>query len=319
MRRREFITSVAAVAVAAASGETVVSRAESRPSGQLPRRPYGKTGIELSLVGLGGIVVSNIGQSEANEIVAWGVDRGVNYFDVAPSYGNAQERLGPALKPYRKAVFLACKTQRRDSPGAQKELEESLRLLKTDHIDLYQLHALGTVEEVDKVMAPGGAMEVFVRAREKGQVRYLGFSAHSVGAALKAMDAFGFDSVLFPLNVVCIQNGAFGLQVIEKARKKGVVRLALKAMAWRPVGKDEKPPFDKCWYVPSSDPSLAGSCLYYTLGLPITAVIPPGDPGLFRLAVEFGMNYQPLSEKERENLIARTKGVEPTFRQTTGD
>jgi len=157
-------------------------------------------------------------------------------------------------------------------------------------------------------------MEVFVRAREKGQVRFLGFSAHSVEAALKAMDSFGFDSVLFPLNVVCIQNGAFGPQVIEKARKKGVARLALKAMAWRPVGKDEKPPFKKCWYVPASDPCLARSCLFYTLDLPITAAIPPGDPGLFRLAVELGLSYQPSCKQEHENLIAQTKSVEPIFR-----
>lgn len=314
MRRRQFLTSVAAAAVGAACGKPAKGRGESSPKRRLPRRPYGKTGIELSIVGLGGLVVSAIEPSQSDEIVAWAVERGVNYFDVAPSYGNAQERLGPSLKPYRKNVFLACKTTMRDAKGAQKELEESLRLLKTDHVDLYQLHALGSVEDVDKVTKPGGALELFVRAREKGQARFLGFSAHSVEAALRAMDRFAFDSVLFPLNVVCVENGGFGPQVINAAKKKGVARLALKAMAWRPVKKGEKKAFEKCWYVPASDPGPAKSCLFYTLGLPITAAIPPGDPGLFKLAVEFALRYQPLNEKEREKLIASTGDVEPIFR-----
>lgn len=313
MRRRDFIASVAAAGVGAACGRAVMDRSESKSGKGLPRRPYGNSGIELSIIGFGGIVVSQIEQVEANNLVAWAVDRGVNYFDVAPTYGNAQERLGPALKPHRKNAFLACKTTQREAAGAQKELEESLRLLQTEHLDLYQLHALGSVEDVDKVMAPGGAMEVFVKAQEKGQVRHLGFSAHSVDAALKAMDAFAFDSVLFPLNVVCIQNGTFGPQVIEKARKKGAARLALKAMAWTLVPKGTERPYPKCWYVPIGDRERARQALSYTLDLPITAAIPPGDPGLFQLAVELAAEYRPLEESDREDLLAQAKSVQPIF------
>ncbi|MHB8971565.1 MAG: aldo/keto reductase [Pirellulaceae bacterium] len=119
--------------------------------------------------------------------VAEAVDRGVNYFDVAPYYGNAQERLGPALQSYREKCFLACKTLERDAAGAAKELQRSLKLLKTDYFDLYQLHALMDVDEVEEAFGPGGAMETILKAQQDGKVRYIGFSAHSEEAAHAAM------------------------------------------------------------------------------------------------------------------------------------
>ena len=105
-------------------------------------------------------------QDFANELVAKSYELGVNYYDVAPNYGNAQEKLGPALKPYRKNCFLACKTHMRDAKGAQANLEESLKLLQTDYFDLYQLHALSSVEQVEQAFAPGGAMETVVKAKK---------------------------------------------------------------------------------------------------------------------------------------------------------
>src|SRR5919112_1846789 len=101
----------------------------------MEQRPLGSTGAELSIIGFGGVVVTNETQSDANDLVAEAIDCGVNYFDVAPSYGNAEERLGPALEPYRANVFLACKTGKRDRAGAAAELRESLRRLRTDHFD----------------------------------------------------------------------------------------------------------------------------------------------------------------------------------------
>ncbi len=125
----------------------------------LPKRQYGRTKENLSIIGFGGMVVKDVTLKEAANFVAKAIDRGVNYFDVAPYYGNAQQRLGPALKPYRQDCFLACKTLERDAAGAAKELRQTLKLLKTDHLDLYQLHALSDVEEVEQAFGPGGAME----------------------------------------------------------------------------------------------------------------------------------------------------------------
>src|ERR1700734_4114836 len=134
MKRREFLRNAAITAAALAASDSLHA---STPSHPIPRRRLGKTGEELSIIGFGGIVVMNEQEGEARNIVAEAVDRGVNYFDVAPSYGDAQERLGPALAPYRKNCFLACKTEGRGKDDSRKQLEESLRLLKTDHVDLY--------------------------------------------------------------------------------------------------------------------------------------------------------------------------------------
>jgi predicted aldo/keto reductase-like oxidoreductase len=310
MKRRDFISAVVAAGAGAAAGS---ANAKKGGEGVLLRRRY-KKGPRISIIGLGGIVVSQIEQAEANDIVAWAVDRGVNYFDVAPTYGNAQERLGPALKPYRQKSFLACKTTKRDAAGAQAELDESLELLQTDHVNLYQFHGVSKDEEADQILAPGGAMETFLKAREQGKTRYIGFSAHSVTAALKLLEAFDFDSVLFPLNCVCMENGNFGPQVIEKALQKGAARLALKALAWTSWPKDAEHTYPKCWYQPIDDRERARMALEYTLSLPITAAIPPGDPRLFKMAVELALQYTPITNDMRQALAQEMQGVEPIFK-----
>jgi len=214
----------------------------------LERRRYGRTDVEFSIVGFGGIIVMNETPSSARRIVAEAVKRGINYFDVAPTYGNAEERLGPALEPYRDSVFLACKTTMRTKEEAAKELHRSLELLRTDHFDLYQLHAVSSLEEVDGIMSEGGAIEAFVEAREQGLVRYLGFSAHSDEAAVALLDRFEFDSVLFPLNWVCWHQSGFGPDVVRKAQEKRVAILALKALAKRKWKEGEERKWPKCWY-----------------------------------------------------------------------
>src|SRR5438105_896335 len=166
----------------------------------IQKRPYGNSGIELSIVGFGGVVLMGLEQKEANRIAREAFERGVNYFDVAPSYGDAEERMGPAIESFRDKLFLACKTGKRTREEAGAELRQSLRNLRTDHVDLYQLHALSSVEEVETCFGPGGAMEAFVEARDSGLVRHLGFSAHSAEAAVEALNRFPFDSVLFPFN-----------------------------------------------------------------------------------------------------------------------
>lgn len=311
MQRRHFISAMVTAGAFAATGRG--SSGQEAPMGRLSRRGYKGSGPLLSVIGLGGIVVSQVEQAEANDIVAWAVDHGVNYFDVAPTYGNAQERLGPALRPYREHAFLACKTTRRDATGAQAELEQSLRLLQTDHFDLYQFHGVSTDDEVERILAPGGAMETFLKARDQGKLRYIGFSAHSVTAAMKLLDAFEFDSILFPFNCVCMENGNFGPQVMQKAIEKGAACLALKALAWTPWPKDAERVYPKCWYQPIDDRERARMALNYTLSLPVTAAIPPGDPRLFRMAVELALEFTPISNDIRDALFQEMRGVEPIF------
>ena len=281
----------------------------------VPKRPY-KDGVELSVIGFGGIVVCKMPQDSANEIVAEAVDRGINYFDVAPSYfdGEAEIKQGYALKPYRDRVFLACKTGCRDAANAQRELEQSLRRAHTDHFDLYQFHGVVTKEEVEQIFAPGGAAEVFYKAREQGKARFLGASIHSVEAAFAMMERFPLDSILFPFNYVCYTQGNFGPQVIEAAKEHGIARLALKAMAHTPWGKDAERTYPKCWYKPHDQGQAAWRALRFTLSLDITAALPPGDERLFKMALDMIPDFTPLTEAERQEIVASTAGVEPIFR-----
>jgi len=281
----------------------------------IPRRHY-RNGETLSIIGFGGILCLGRSPGQVSDLVAEVHDRGVNYFDVAPSYGGgeAEEKLGQALEPYRSTVFLACKTTCRDKTGARNELERSLKRLRTDHFDLYQFHAVTSMNDVEQIFAPGGAAETFVRARRDGLVRYVGFSAHSESAAIAMMDRLPFDSVLFPFNFVCFSRGDFGPRVLQRAKEKGVARLALKAMAYTPWPKDAQRTYPKCWYRPVDDEDFAGRALRFTLSEDVTAALPPGDEKLFTMAIRLARSFSPLTPDERKDLLARTTNLEPLFR-----
>ena len=313
MKRREFLKQAAVTAAAIASTSHLkASRTSATP---IARRTLGSTGEQLSIIAMGGIVVMNVEPSEASNVVAEAVDRGINYFDVSPSYGNAEERLGPALAPYRKNCFLACKTDGRMKDDSRKELEESLHRLKTDHFDLYQFHALTKMTDLDKVLGPGGAMETFEAAKKEGKIRYIGFSVHSAETAVAAMDRYHFDTILFPLNWVLFTQAGFGPQILKKAQEKKMGILALKGMAKTVWASDQKQnhPNPKCWYQPAGFPDEASLGLRWTLSHPITAAIPPGDERYFRLAMDVAQSYKPLESHEEQALLASGKGVEPIF------
>jgi len=314
MKRRDFLKQAAITAAAVASASQMTA-SPTTPTDPIARRTLGKTGEKLSILGFGGIVVMDEDSGAAANIVAEAVDRGINYFDVAPSYGNAQERLGPALAPYRNKCFLACKTEGRMKDDSRAQLEQSLKLLKTDHLDLYQFHALTKMSDLDKVLGPGGAMETMEAAKKEGKIRYIGFSVHSVETALAAMDRYNFDTVLFPLNWVLFTQANWGPQILKRAQEKQMGTLALKGMAKTVWDADQRQHHSepKCWYQPAGFPQEASLGLRWTLGHPITAAIPPGDERYFRLALDVAQNYKPLEAAEEQALLGGGHGVEPIF------
>lgn len=315
MKRRDFLQGSAAAAAMLTcfpAGFAAVTRDQT--PGRLERRSLGRTGRMLSVLGFGGIVVKDATPEQASQRVREAIEAGVNYFDVAPTYGDAEEKLGPALEPYRKDVFLACKTTQRKAAGATAELERSLQRLRTDHVDLYQFHAVTTPEDVETIWGPGGAAEAFVAARQAGKVRFLGFSAHSVEAALAMMDRFKFDTILFPFNFATWHAGNFGPQVLAKATEQGLGILALKAMAKRPWPQGAAHTYPKCWYEPLSEPAEAKLGLRFTLSHPITAAIPPGDERLFHLALTLAKDLSPLTDTEAAALKEQALKGEPIFR-----
>lgn len=314
MKRRDFLLGGMGVMLLSKGKKAGMMKQTTKY--RLIKRVY-KDNIKLSIIGFGGILVMGMEQSQADRLVEESIrDTGINYFDVAPSYGDgeAELKLGKSLRNSRKEIFLACKTMERSAAGAEKELHRSLQRFHTDYFDLYQFHAVTDPEDVEQIFAPGGAMQTFLKAREAGKIRYIGFSAHSETAALAMLEKFTFDSILFPINFVCLAQGNFGPGVIQKATDKGVAILALKTLAYSPWPEGMEKRYPKCWYRPVDDPRLARQALRFTLSEPVTAAIPPGDERLFHLALELASDFKPMTDMEKKKLLKATEQVEPLFR-----
>jgi aryl-alcohol dehydrogenase-like predicted oxidoreductase len=282
----------------------------------LPRRPYGKSGDRVSVVAFGGLALMATEPAHACHTVAAAIERGVNYFDVAPTYGNAQERLGPALEPFRKDCFLACKTIVRDAAGVRAELARSREQLRTDHLDLYQMHALDdSAKDLDAAFAPGGAIEAFVEARKAGFVRHIGFSSHNEATALAAMDRFDFDSVMFPISFGPMLRTGYGRAVLAKAASKGATVVAIKALARQPWPKDcpDRPKNGKCWYQPLTNRPQADLALRFTLNQSVASAISSGEEEMLWLALDIAQDLRPLSDDEMATLRELAEQVQPIF------
>jgi aryl-alcohol dehydrogenase-like predicted oxidoreductase len=316
MKRRDFIkaTTLAAPVISLFPADLSAVTRKKLP-GKIEKRSLGRTGEMLSIIGFGGIVVKDAIPQEAATDVKLAIDAGINYFDVAPSYGDAEIKLGPALEPYRKNVFLACKTGQRSRSGARTELEQSLKNLRTDHFDLYQHHAVTTLEDVDKILGRDGAMETFIEAKKEGKIRFIGFSAHSVEAAMALMDRFDFDTILFPFNYATWYAGNFGPQVLARAQEKKMGILALKAMAKGPWEKGaDRSKYSKCWYQPLVTPEDIKQGLRFTLSHPVTAAVTPGESELFRIALSVRNDIKPLKKTEIISIKSKAEAGEPLFK-----
>jgi len=266
-------------------------------------RKLGRTGLDVSVIAFGGIMLDSVSRDSADHIVERAVSAGINLFDVSPTYGNAQNIMGPALETYRDGVFLAGKTepnQTRDE--VRSDLENSLKLLRTDYFDLYQLHEVTNESSLQQALAPGGALEAIIEARDEGLVHHIGFSAHSEWAALKLMDSFDFDTVMFPINWNYWLNQSQGKQVIARARETDKGIIAIKALAHRQWRKDEEKQNYHTWYKPLFDnKELAELALKFTLSRDVDTAVTPGDVRMLDYSLELLNNLvDPLQLSEEE-------------------
>jgi len=245
-------------------------------------RRLGRTDQVGFIVGLGGITPMPMEHDDAVRLANEAIDAGVNHLDVAPTYGDAQAKMGEVLRRRRDEVFLSCKTAQRDADGARAELEESLRLLQTDHIDLYQFHALDTLEDLDRVTAPGGALETFLEARDEGLVRYLGVTGHRIETHMETLQRIDLDTVMAPVNFRTIDRvrGPGGL--IELARSRGMGVIAIKATTRGEIG-------------PTAD------AYRFTLSQDVDITMPAGKE--LRAAVEIGKAFRPMTEAEQAAFL----------------
>ena len=326
MKRRTFLKGVGGIATgltvhSIVGCEQLLSKKQDEEVAGLPRRTLGRTGEKVSIVGFPGLALSHYDQDRCNAGLLDAFERGVNYFDVAPAYGkdgDCEKKMGVGLEAVaidRSRIFLACKTRMRDKAGARMELERSLRRLKTDHFDLYQLHCLRTPEEVKKALGPDGAIETFLKAREEGKVKYLGFSAHTTKGALEAMKGFRFDTVMFPINFVEFFKMGFGKPVLELANKQGAAVLAIKTLSkgpW-PEGANRT---RKWWYRATETQEEANLAVRFTLSQkPVAAGIPPSFLDLLDKAIEAGRSYRTIREAETLKLQEMAKNCLSLFRR----
>lgn len=275
--------------------------------------PLGKTGIGVSAVVFGGIINMDETQEDADRFVAQAVDAGVNYFDVAPTYGDAEDRLGPALTPYRSHVYLACKTEERSAEGAREKLETSLKKLRTDHFDVYQLHALTTDQDLDRAFGPGGAMEVVLKAKRDGLIRNVGFSAHNEDVALRALSMYDFDTVLFPLNWALGICRGWGDRISQAVKERGIGLLGMKSLVRRQWREGEPRPYPKSWCQPLwGDDALSVAAMKYAVLKGANTLVPPGnhDHFSFMLAHADECFQNPMTDAEWAMLRREAKAAE---------
>jgi len=210
------------------------SSAADRSDSTLPVRPLGRTGQAVTLFGLGGegMLRTHGRMKEAAAVIERALDVGVNYFDTAPAYAGSMDYYGATLGDRRRHIFLASKTHERTRDGSLRLLDDSLRRLRTDHLDLWQLHDLRTAADLEQIFAKGGAMEALLQARAEKRVRFLGVTGHHDPAVLEeALRRFAFDTVLIALNAADCHRLAFIASVLQEAMGRGIGVIGMKVCA----------------------------------------------------------------------------------------
>jgi predicted aldo/keto reductase-like oxidoreductase len=299
VNRREFLGITAASLLMAGGLSTV--NAESKNG--VPYRTLGRTGEKVSMIGLGGYHLGK--QSDANEsirIIRTGLDEGINFLDNCWDYndGESEIRMGKALRDgYRQKAFLMTKIDGRNKTTAGAQLNESLRRLQTDRIDLLQFHEVIRDSDPDRVFAKGGALEAVLEAQKAGKVRFIGFTGHKSPdvhlqmLATASKHGFTFDAVQMPLNVMDAHFNSFGKKVLPILTKDGVGVLGMK-----PMGDP---------FILKSNTVTAVECLHYAMNLPTSVVITGCDSlPILRQALDAARAFQPMNSSQVAALLAKT-------------
>jgi aryl-alcohol dehydrogenase-like predicted oxidoreductase len=248
-------------------------------------RPFGKTGHSSTAVIFGGAALGKVDQDTADRVLDLLLEHGINHIDTAPSYGDAELRIGPWMDEHRDDFFLATKTGERDHAGAKAEIHRSLERLRTDRVDLLQLHALTHPEEWERALSAGGALDAAVEAREAGLVRFIGVTGHGWTAAAmhrRALERFAFDSVLMPWNWFCAHHETYASDfeaAVELCEERGVAVQTIKSLARGPwaAGAERD---HTTWYQPLEVDDDIRTAVHWILGRPGIFLLSTGDVAL---------------------------------------
>lgn len=280
-------------------------------------RIFGRTGHASTVAIFGAAAFWEIPQEKADAVMETVMEAGINHIDVAPSYGQAEERLGPFLKRHPGHFFIGCKTMERRKEGAAAEMQRSLKLLNLDHFDLYQFHAVTRMEELDEIFRPGGALEAVLEARQQGLLRFIGITGHGVDAPAiyrEALRRFDFDSVLFPLNFVQYANPYYrenAEALLDECERRNVGTMIIKSITRGPWGERTKT--HNTWYEPFADPEMIQKAVNFALSQKVTGLCTAGDVNVLPLVLQACEKFTPLSKAEQEKLIASANQYEPLF------
>lgn len=290
-------------------------------------RRLGRTNHQSTLVIMGTAAFWEIDQEGANAALDLAQSYGVNHIDVAPQYGNAQRVLGEwlAAEPGRRAnFFIGCKTLERSRDAAWADLENSFKLLHTDHLELYQLHAITTQEELDAALAPGGAIETLVEARAQGLVDYLGLTGHGLQAPalqLQALQRFDFDTLMVPIYPALYASAQYrrdmaALLAEAQARDVGIMAIKSAARGAWPAGVKTH----QTWYQPYTTYPEVERGVRFALSQPgVTAIPSVGDVRILPLVLKAAENFRPMTPEEQEAAIAATAGETPIFTEAQAE
>jgi aryl-alcohol dehydrogenase-like predicted oxidoreductase len=293
--RREFI---GATAAAVTSGSALTG--QTAAGGEIPRRPFGNTGVQVSIIGVGGFHLGSAQDlNAARTIVDTALDAGINFFDNAWEYhgGRSEEWLGEAMKQKRDRAFLMTKvcTHGRSRSVAMRMLEESLKRLQTDHLDLWQIHEVIYDNDPDLIFKTDGAADALVQAKKEGKVRFVGFTGHKDPSIHLKMLAqgFAFDAVQMPLNCFDANFRSFEMEVLPELNRRGVAVLGMKSMG----GSGE---------MIRHGAVTAAEALSYAMSLPVAVTISGMDSlGVLKQNLETARGFQPLSPAEMQHLRDR--------------
>ncbi len=289
--RRQFVAASLSAASALAAGS------------EIPRRPLGKTGLEVSILGLGGAQIGNMDDgAQAAAIVKRCFDLGINYFDTAAAgaYGLSQSRYGKALHGLRSKIVLSTKTRHRSATQAQLDLDQSLANLHTDYLDLYQIHNVINAEDIEFIFGKNGVIEMVERARKAGKVRFVGLTGHTDPKVLnRAISMYAFDTVLMPLSAADGGNSqkSFERETLPAAKQKGMGVIAMKTLGAGAILRNKA--------------ATAEECLRYAWSLPVsTAIVGTDRIAEVEANVALAKSARPLTASAMESLRSRLASYE---------
>lgn len=286
-------------------------------SSMIAVQPFGRTGHASTRIIFGAAAIGNVSQSDADQTMELIREHGINHIDTAASYGDAELRLGPWMESHRDDFFLATKTGERSRAEAYNEIRRSLERLRTDHVDLIQLHNLVDEDEWRTAFSRGGALEAVVEAKEEGLVRYVGVTGHGVTVAaqhLRSLQEYPFDSVLLPYNFPMSRNAGYIADfeaLVAVCAERGLAVQTIKAITRAPWGDQQ--PTANTWYEPLTDQGAIDTAVSWVLGRDGVFLNTVGDIHILPKVIDAAERFTRRPSDEEMRALERAFGLEPLF------